>query len=188
MQRYLAYVFTVICYPYHDNTEGSVPHIMISPAYLLRNTEVFHLVFLDKFLPGACVLTLYHSKNTRDRSSWISKKSSLRSKTHNPCSSVLAATWWLPRRKQAGTLRSFAASQRGYYTAVLQDPDTEALSPPASPNPSPERTQALIQDGCLSSRTVIINFKLWTLVRDFMVGLCWVYIHQLLECITVYTV
>lgn len=56
----------VICYPYRDNTEGSVPHIMITPAYLFRNTEVFHLEFLYKFLPRACVLTLRHSKNMWD--------------------------------------------------------------------------------------------------------------------------
>jgi len=129
-------VFTVICYPYHDNIEGSVPHIMITPAYLLRNTEVFYLVFLDKFLPRAWVLTLCHSKNTWDNSSWILKKSHLRSKTHSLCSSVLAGTWWLPRRKKAGSLGSFAASQRGYDTAVLHDPDTEASLLPTSSDPS----------------------------------------------------
>lgn len=124
-------VFTVICYPYHDNTEGSVPCIMITPAYLLRNSQVFHL-FVPEHIPvhRLCTYAVPLQKHV-----WLEwphlKKLPLRLKAHSLCSAVLAGAWWLPRRKQRNSLRSFAASQRGHYTAVLQGSDTKgSLLPP----------------------------------------------------------
>lgn len=124
-------VFTVVCYPYHDNTKGSVPHVMITPAYLLRNTEIFHLL-VSGHIPVQRLCTYTVPQQNRVRLEWLHlKKPPLRLKAHSLCSAVLAGAWWLPRRKQRNSLRSFAASQKGHYTAALQGSDTESsLLPP----------------------------------------------------------
>lgn len=179
-------VFTVICYPYCDNTEGSVPHVMITPAYLLRNTEGFHL-FVPGHIPMQTVYLQYHSKNVWLE--WLDLKTSpLRPKAHSPNSAVLAGSWWLPRRKQRKSLRSFASSQRGHYTAVLQGSDTAgSLHTPSQIPLSPAFTQASIHDRYLFSHAMSINFKRGTHVRSYGRPLVSLYpsaagIHHCVDC------
>lgn len=83
-------VFTVVCYPYHDNTEGSVPHVMITPAYLLRNTEIFHLLVSGHIpVQRLCTYTVPQQNRVRLERLHL-KKTSLRLKAHSLCSAVLA--------------------------------------------------------------------------------------------------
>lgn len=179
-------VFTVICYPYHDNTEGSVPHIMITPTYLLRNIEVFHL-FVPGHIPGQglCTYTVPQWKHV-----WLEwldwKKITPQTQGTQPVFCCLGRDLMAAQEKAEKFIKEICSFLEGTLYSCATGLWHRSLFPPTFPNPSLScihtslNTWQIFVFSCHEHK-----FQVRDTCEGLMVGLWWVYIHQLLKSITV---